>query len=123
MIFRKRKSINPFKIYLDNIEISESDVFNFLGFHFNNTLTWKTHISVVSSKISKIIYIIRSLQFIYPVHILKLIYSSLIQSKLLYGLLLWGTNLNDIRVIQKKAIRSVTAFLPILNYYSKYLIY
>ena len=46
MIFRKRKSINPFKIYLDDIEISESDMFNFLGFHFNNTLTWKNDISV-----------------------------------------------------------------------------
>ena len=47
-------------------------------------------------------------------HILKLIYGSLIQSKLLYSVLLWGTNLNDImaiqmEAIQMKAIRSLTS--------------
>ena len=38
-----------------------------------------------------------------------MIYNSLVQSKLLYGLLLWGTDLNDVIKVQKKSIRIVTS--------------
>ena len=43
-------------------------------------------------------------------NILKMIYDSIVQSKLLYGLLLWGTGLNDtVKWIQKKYIRTITS--------------
>ena len=115
MVFRKKKIINPINIYLNGIQINETDVFNFLGIVFNNKLTWKNHVSFVSGKIAKNIYVLKTSQFIYPENILKLLYCSLIQSKLLYayksfdGLLLWGVELNDILLLQKKAIRCVTS--------------
>ena len=40
--------------------------------------------------------------------ILKMIYMSLIQSKFLYGLLLWGRHANNIVKLKKRAIQAVT---------------
>ena len=94
---------------MNGIQINETDVFNFLGIVFDNKLRWKNHVSFVSGKIAKNIYVLKTSQFIYPENILKLLYCSLIQSKLLYGLLLWGVELNDILLLQKKAIRCVTS--------------
>ena len=42
-----------------------------------------------------------------PKEILFIIYKSLIMPHLNYGLLLWGVNLKDIFLLQKKAIRLV----------------
>lgn len=104
MIFRKRKQIKSIDIQIDGILISETDHFNFLGIVFNNKLTWTNHVSIVEEKVSKTIHIIRRYQFIYPEHILKMIYTSLIQSKLVYGLLLWGFNTDKLSKIQKKLL-------------------
>ena len=79
----------------DNL-ISETYHFNFLGIVFNNKLTWTNHTSLVEEKVSKIIFVIRRYQFIYPEYVLKMIYTSLIQSKLIYGLLLWGSNVESV---------------------------
>ena len=69
---------------------------------------------MVSGKISKIIFVLKRFQYIYPRDILKMIYFSLIQSKLSYGLLLWGMESNKILPLQKKAIRGITCS----NFYS-----
>ena len=40
-----------------------------------------------------------------------MIYTSLIESKLTYGLLLWDVDLNDVLIVQKKAMRTITLSL------------
>ena len=62
------------------ITISEKDNFNFLGIVFNNRLPLTLHISTMIEKVSKIVYVIKGFQTIYPESILKIIYMSLIQS-------------------------------------------
>ena len=114
MMFRKKKQINPVVINFNNVQITEVSFFNFLGIVFNNKLTWTNHVSMIAGKISKIIYILKRFKSIYPLHILKIIYCSLVQSKLLYGLLLWGVDLKNISVLQKKAIRIINGS----NFYS-----
>ena len=53
---------------------------------------------------------------LHPEYILKMIYDSRVQSKLLYGLLLWGTDLNDtVKIIQKKSIKTIT-FSPYVSH-------
>ena len=101
MIYLERKSLNLFRIYHNNIKISKSDALNFSS---NNTL--KKHVSPVSNKISRNIYIQKlTIYLTFFIHILKLIYWSLIQSKLVNGLLLCDNNWIEIRVIQNNKLR------------------
>ena len=109
MIFRKY--IESIHIRINGNLISETDHFSFLGIIFNNKLTWNNHTALVEQKVSKIVHVIKRHQYIYPEYILKMIYSSLIQSKLIYGLLLWGSGIDKVVKIQKKAIRAVTSSL------------
>ena len=82
--------------------------FSFLGIIFNN-LNWFNPCSILSGKISKVTYIMKQLHYNYPEHILKMLYNILVQSKLIYGLLLWGVgNIDKIFMKQKEAIRAVT---------------
>ena len=55
-----------------------------------------------------VIGILHKLKYIFPKDISLTIYKSLILPYLNYGLLLWGVHLQDISVLQKKAIRVVT---------------
>ena len=73
-----------------------------------SSLSWKYHTKMIAIKISKIIGILHKLKYIFPKEILLIIYKSLIMPHLNYGLLLWGVNLKDIFLLQKKAIRLVT---------------
>ena len=63
---------------------------------------------IIAIKISKINGILHKLKYIFPKEILLIIYKSLIVLHLNYGLLLWGVNLKNIFLLQKKAIRLVT---------------
>ena len=63
---------------------------------------------MIAIKISKIFGILHKLKYIFSKEILLIIYKSLIMPHLNYSLLLWGVNLKDIFLLQKKAIRLVT---------------
>ena len=58
-------------------------------------------------KIAKVIGILHKLKRIFPRHILRLIYNSLIHPHLLYCLNLWGFKYKRITVLQKKAVRII----------------
>ena len=57
----------------------------------------------------------RKLKRIFPQHILRLIYNSLIHPHLIYGLNLWGFKHKRITMLQKKAIR-ILAFCPYISH-------
>ena len=59
-----------------------------------------------SIKIARVIGILRKLKRIFPRHILRLIYNSLIHPHLLYGLSLWGFKQKRITVLQKKSCKN-----------------
>ena len=63
---------------------------------------------MIAIKISKVIGILHNLKYIFPKDILLTMYKSLILPHLNYSLLLWGVHLQDISVLQEKAIRVVT---------------
>ena len=67
---------------------------------------------MVANKLSKVVGILNRLKVVYPEQALFFIYNSLFMSHINYGLLLWGTNMNKISLIQKKAIR----IIPRSNY-------
>lgn len=82
----------------------------FLGIYIDDKLNWQPHIEHISCKLSRVIYLLKRLTMCVPSHYLKTAYFAYFQSILRYGLILFGNcaKINDILILQKKAIRVMT---------------
>ena len=81
----------------------------FLGVIIDSNLTWSPHQNFIANKLSRICGILSRLKHYIPIHILKIIYSSLFMSHLRYGILARGGQINKrINKLQKQAIRSIS---------------
>ena len=81
--------------------------YTFLGTIIDCNLTWTKHITYISDNISKVNGILSKLKYFFPTKILKMIYNSLIASRL-SGLTIWSFgNCERIKTLQRKAIRNV----------------
>ena len=89
--------------------------FNFPGINIDQNITWKSHVTKTAIKISRVIGVLNRLKHIFPQHILRTIYNSLIQPHLIYGLYLSGLNCKRLKILQKKAVR-VLAFKPYISH-------
>ena len=111
MIFhtpRTKINYNP-NISINGISLERVKDFNFLGLTINENLSWKPHEDKIANKISKYSGILSRLKNFLPLHILKTIYCSIIQSNLNYSLLAWGYSCNRLIKLQKKIIRIITS--------------
>ena len=108
MFFQKRRSINPLKFLMNNRAIDVVHNFNYLGIMLDANMSWKSHIAMVSNKLSRINGILHRLKYLYPQNILITLYKSLFIPHINYGSLLWGHVGESIDKIQKKAIRTIT---------------
>ena len=81
------------------------------GVLIDSKLSWKYHITHITTKISKTIGIIARLRHLVPTSTLITLYRSLISPYLSYGIAVWGqaaqTYLNQILVLQKRALRLI----------------
>ena len=93
MLFRKHKNtqLPKLNLQINNSNIHSTSEFNFLGLHINMKLNWDTHVNVIGNEISRVIGIIKKLQFIFPKEILLSIYNALILPHINYCLLSWGS--------------------------------
>ena len=111
MLFSFKRNNPKLSIKISDTEIEEKTVTNFLGVQVDNKLTWKAHIAHICSKVSKSIAILRLVRSIFPKHILKMIYMSLIYTYINYCNLIWGSaaacNMKPLILLQKKAIRII----------------
>ena len=108
MFFHKRRAVPSINLSMNNIPIDIVPHFNYLGIILDKHLSWKTHTTMVTGKLSKINGILNRLKYIYPTHILLTIYKSLFVPHINYGSLVWGQNFNSISKLQKKVICTVT---------------
>ena len=116
MIFFKHPKIIPkLNIWANGNQINEVQEFNFLGITIDQNMTWTPHIRKISIKILRVIGVLRKLKRIFPQHILRLIYNSLIHPHLIYGLNIWRFKHKRITILQKKAIR-ILAFRPYISH-------
>ena len=74
---------------------------------FDEHLTWKNHITMVTNKLSKVIGILNRRKNIYPQQALLSIYNALFLSHMTYGLLLWG---NQVEQVSKLIINSLILY-------------
>ena len=104
-----------FLIYIYLYLIDQVSEFNFLGITIDENITWNPNIRNTSIKIARVIGKLRKLKRVFPRHILRLSYNSLINPHLLYGLSLWGFKQKRITVLQKKPVR-IIAFGPYISH-------
>jgi hypothetical protein len=94
------------------LNIADEPIIRFLGLYLDPHLTFRFHVTQILSKISKGLYIMRTVKNILPESALKTLYFSLINSHLIYALPAYGcadrSILNPLIKIQKKAIRIVS---------------
>lgn len=102
-----RNNIPKLKLVINNIEITQSSEFNFLGITIDETLSWQSHINNIGNKISRATGIMNKLKNFLPQNILLTLYNSLILPHIYYGILVWGFGAKRIYKLQKKAVRII----------------
>ena len=91
--------------------VQQVDSIKYLGIIIDGQLKWKQHIEYVKTKISRLQYGFRVISKICDPHMLKILYFSLVQSVLSYGLIVWGGTYLSLRMpvetVQKKIIKII----------------
>ena len=102
---------------INRMHIEQVNEFNFLGLILDSNLNWKAHLSVISTKISRVIGLLHKLKYIFPKQVLHSIYNSLIILLLNCSLLAWGIKSHKMNNCKRKLSEYSTPDLqsPILN--------
>ena len=91
----------------------------FLGVIIDNKLKWSAHITYISKKISKGIGIILKARKVFNMETLLSLYHTFVYPYLSYCIHVWGkaynTHLNDLIVLQNKAMRIISGVPPRTN--------
>jgi hypothetical protein len=109
---------------------------NFLSLTLDSTLSWKTHIEQLSSKLNSACYVITSLKSVISTTNLRTIYVSYVHPIIRHGIMFWGNSsyISYIFKLQKRAIRMIMKVgngisrrglfkkLNILSVYSQYIL-
>lgn len=100
-----------FCIRIDDVKIIEVEYTKFLGIFIDKKLTWQRHVSYISSKIARSLYVLNRLKFKLSVDALYSLYFCLIYPHLIYCNIIWGsaakTTLNELFLLQKRAVRII----------------
>ena len=105
--FPQRKIDLTLDLKIDNIPISKTSEFNFLGLVIHDNLNWRPHMNKIGNKLSKLIGIFKRLHKYLPTNTLLLMYNSLFLPHLNYSILAWGYSCDRIFKLQKSAIRLI----------------
>jgi hypothetical protein len=105
---RSRHLITP---KFNNHIITKVENCKFLGVIIDKNLSWSEHIKVLKQKLSRAAGVLNRVKNLLPLATLKLLYFSLVESHIIYCCEVWGScaggYLNQLHVIQKRAIRSI----------------
>jgi hypothetical protein len=105
---------NEIQIKYNNKTIANTTELKFLGLILHNAMTWKSHIDMLTSKLSKACYIVRVIRPFLSLNSLKIIYHTYFHSVITYGLIFWGTltHSSNIFKLQKRMIRILMEARP-----------
>lgn len=108
----KRSVYRNVTLKLDKKAICEKTHIKYLGVIIDCQLNWKHHIVSISKKISRGIGVMYRIRNYVDLKVLKSVYYSLIYSHIVYAIEVWGsaciTELDNILILQKKAVRMMT---------------
>ena len=111
ILFNYKQNYELPLIKIGEFKIKEAKVMKFLGIHLDQHLTFHEHIAAITSKLSKSVGILYRLNKYLPPNILKLLYASLIEPYIAYGLEAWygthSTYVQKVSILQKKSVRAI----------------
>ena len=114
MIFHPRQmKINVnFPLVMENTIVKQAVETKFLGIIIDQRLSWKSHLSFASKKISKTVGIIAKARYYLSSKLLLTLYFSLVYPYLTYRNVAWSStycsNLNCIHLLQKRNVRLIS---------------
>ena len=90
-----------------------SDSVKFLGVYLDGTLVFDQHIEQIAKKLSKVIFLLRTLRGAVDHQVLLMVFHALFQSHCNYAILTWGHTAQASRVfkLQRRAVRVVGGLL------------
>uniref|UniRef100_A0A1B6LTK9 Reverse transcriptase domain-containing protein n=2 Tax=Graphocephala atropunctata TaxID=36148 RepID=A0A1B6LTK9_9HEMI len=91
--------------------INQTDNIKYLGLILDKEISWKKHITLLKNKLNSTLRYFYFLRRICPENVLRMLYFSLVNSRLEYGLFCWGgaydAYLKPVIIQQKKFIRII----------------
>ena len=112
--------LDNFSMSLDSDKLELVERAKYLVFYIKNDLSWDEHVLKTCQNMNYFIHVLRRLRRIFPRGLLLKVYKSYIQSKLEYGLTIWGcttdTNLGKIQRIQSLAVRIITGNFDYIHF-------
>lgn len=116
MIFGPGAPRCSISLRLGGTTLERVESIRYLGVQLDSTLSWSTHVEGLCSQLASSIGMLYKVHSFLPSSILQLIFNSLIQSKILYAITLYGTAskllLNRVYVLQKRALKIVHHLPP-----------
>ena len=104
------------QLLIDNIPITNVCSTQFLGIMVDESLSWKSHIISISSKIAKSIGILRKIRHLISSEVATLLYYSMIYPYINYCNIVWAsthqTKLEPLYRLQKRAVRTICCVHP-----------
>jgi len=111
ILYHTRQSKFPMKpkITYRNTDIAYKSDAKFLGTHITKNLKWTTHIRILRQQLSKVCYIIKSVQRIMGLGMIRSFNHSKFESLVRYGIIFWGADNENIPIfkLQKRVIWSM----------------
>jgi hypothetical protein len=112
IFFRRSRSIPSFRplFCINNKEVVRSVDVKFLGIFITEDLSWTIHTQYVCQKLSKIIYLKKSLRDTMSQTVLINVYYAKFESVLKYGIIFWGGIQKDFKTLfklQKKRVKVI----------------
>lgn len=90
-------------------EFSNPDSVKFLGVHLDSSFTWHQHVDETAKRLCSVIYLLRSIRNGTTAQAQLIAFHSLFQSRLSYGILVWGHAPYSKRLfgLQRRAVRII----------------
>ena len=111
-VIRFRNRQNTCK-YIDlkcsNLQHNTVDTIKFLGLMVDTNLNFKSHAKILVPKLNSLCYLLRNLKIILNIDQLVNIYHAHVESRIRYGICLWGGSPSaaNVFISQKRAIRTI----------------
>lgn len=109
VIFTGKGSASETEVICEGNTIYTKDTCNFLGTTIDHRLIWKTHANNLSSSLSSACFVLSNLTSHVNKITVKIAFHALVQAKIRYGIILWGSSPSAERVFkkQKRALRII----------------
>ena len=89
--YKKNQKLQDFKFHIGTNQIKQCSEYKYLGVIIDNKLNWKSQIEALSKKIAGVVGVLYKTRRNLDRRTLRIVYNSLVESHIRYGILGWGT--------------------------------